>query len=109
MNQKQMQYFVTVYETQNIQVAADQLFVTRQGVSKVIRLLETELGQALFTRSSKARRFVVQRQTKRIEHSRLPRTRRSRYGKYSGRSQRFRSKIHLKTSLYGSQILQTYG
>ena len=31
MNQKQMQYFVTVYETQNIQVAADQLFVTRQG------------------------------------------------------------------------------
>ena len=41
MNQKQMQYFVTVYETQNIQVAADQLFVTRQGVSKVIRLLET--------------------------------------------------------------------
>lgn len=49
MNQKQMQYFVTVYETQNIQVAADQLFVTRQGVSKVIRLLETELGQALFT------------------------------------------------------------
>ena len=45
MNQKQMQYFVTVYETQNIQVAADQLFVTRQGVSKVIRLLETELGQ----------------------------------------------------------------
>ena len=37
MNQKQMQYFVTVYETQNIQAAADQLFVTRQGVSKVIR------------------------------------------------------------------------
>ena len=45
MNQKQMQYFVTVYETQNIQAAADQLFVTRQGVSKVIRLLETELGR----------------------------------------------------------------
>ena len=53
MNQKQMQYFVTVYETQNIQAAADQLFVTRQGVSKVIRLLETELGQVLFARSSK--------------------------------------------------------
>ena len=27
MNQKQMQYFVTVYETQNIQAAADQLFM----------------------------------------------------------------------------------
>ena len=37
MNQKQMQYFVTVYETQNIQVAADQLFVTRQGVIMPLR------------------------------------------------------------------------
>ena len=53
MNQKQMQYFVTVYQTQNIQAAAEQLFVTRQGVSKVLRLLEEELGQVLFRRSSK--------------------------------------------------------
>lgn len=39
MNQKQLQYFVTVYQTQNIKTAADRLFVSRQGVSKVIRLL----------------------------------------------------------------------
>lgn len=38
MNQKQLQYFVTVYQTQNIKTAADRLFVSRQGVSKVIRL-----------------------------------------------------------------------
>ena len=36
MNQKQLQYFVTVYQTQNIKTAADRLFVSRQGVSKVI-------------------------------------------------------------------------
>lgn len=51
MNQKQLQYFVTVYQTKNIQTAADRLFVSRQGVSKVIRLLEEELGQQLFIRS----------------------------------------------------------
>lgn len=51
MNQKQLQYFVTVYQTKNIQTAADRLFVSRQGVSKVIRLLEEELGQKLFIRS----------------------------------------------------------
>ena len=53
MNQKQLQYFVTVYQTQNIKTAADRLFVSRQGVSKVIRLLEEELGQPLFVRSIK--------------------------------------------------------
>ena len=51
MNQKQLQYFVTVYQTKNIQTATDRLFVSRQGVSKVIRLLEEELGQKLFIRS----------------------------------------------------------
>lgn len=51
MNQRQLQYFVTVYQTKNIQTAADRLFVSRQGVSKVIRLLEEELGQKLFIRS----------------------------------------------------------
>ena len=53
MNQKQLQYFVTVYQTQNIKTAADNLYVSRQGVSKVIRLLEEELGQPLFIRSIK--------------------------------------------------------
>lgn len=53
MNQKQLQYFVTVYQTQNIKTAADTLYVSRQGVSKVIRMLEEELGQPLFIRSIK--------------------------------------------------------
>lgn len=39
--------------TQNIKTAADTLYVSRQGVSKVIRLLEEELGQPLFIRSIK--------------------------------------------------------
>lgn len=29
MNQKQLQYFVTVYQTQNIKTAADTLYVSR--------------------------------------------------------------------------------
>ena len=70
MNQKQLQYFVTVYQTQNIKTAADRLFVSRQGVSKVIRLLEEELGQPLFVRSIKGVRgcqeFCVFRLTNRI-------------------------------------------
>ncbi len=53
MNQKQMEYFVTVYQARNINVAAEQLFATRQGVSKIIRLLEDDLGQPLFERTNK--------------------------------------------------------
>lgn len=53
MNQKQLQYFLTAYETKNIQQAADRLFLSRQGVSKIIRELENELGAELFYRSPK--------------------------------------------------------
>ncbi len=52
MNQKQMEYFMEVYRTGSIQSAADHLYVSRQGVSKMLRSLEEELGQLLFTRSS---------------------------------------------------------
>ena len=51
MNQKQLSYFIEVYQTCNIQTAADKLYVTRQGVSKVVRALEDELRQTLFERS----------------------------------------------------------
>lgn len=51
MNHKQIQYFVEVYHTQNMQTAADKLFVARQGVSRVIHSLEEELGQPLFERT----------------------------------------------------------
>lgn len=53
MNQKQLEYFLAAYETGNIQQAADKLFVSRQGVSKLIRELEKELGSELFQRSAK--------------------------------------------------------
>ena len=52
MNQKQLAYFIEVYQTRNIQLAADKLYVSRQGVSKVIRALEKELSQMLFERTS---------------------------------------------------------
>ena len=52
LNQKQLSYFIEVYQTCNIQTAADKLYVTRQGVSKVIRALENELRQTLFERST---------------------------------------------------------
>ena len=40
-----------VYRAGNIQSAADNLYVSRQGVSKMLRGLEEELGQLLFERS----------------------------------------------------------
>lgn len=52
MNQKQIEYFMTVYRHRNVQRAADELHVSRQGVSKMIRSLEEELGEALFQRTS---------------------------------------------------------
>lgn len=51
MNQKQMEYFMEVYRIGNIQGAADNLYVSRQGVSKMLRGLEEELGHLLFERS----------------------------------------------------------
>ena len=53
MNQKQLEYFMAVFDARNIQAAADKLFVSRQGVSKMINQLETELGQRLFQRTSR--------------------------------------------------------
>ena len=53
MNQKQLHYFLIAFEAGNMQKAADRLFVSRQGVSKMIRELETELGTPLFYRSAK--------------------------------------------------------
>lgn len=50
MNQKQLEYFLTVYEEGSIQAAADKLYISRQGVSKLIRQLEGELAQPLFVR-----------------------------------------------------------
>ena len=53
MNQKQLEYFTEVYRSRNIQSAADKLYVSRQGVSKMIRQLEEDLGQVLFVRTAR--------------------------------------------------------
>lgn len=52
MNKRQLIYFIEVYQRQNINNASEHLFISRQGVSKVIRSIEKELGQKLFTRTS---------------------------------------------------------
>ena len=53
MNQKQLSYFLEVYHCRNIQAAADKLYLTHQGLSRMIRSLEEELGASLFTRSNR--------------------------------------------------------
>ena len=53
MNKKQLEYFVETYRCRNIQAAADNLYISHQGLSRVIRSLEDELGQALFVRSNR--------------------------------------------------------
>jgi len=50
MNRRQLTYFIAVYEEGSIQSAADRLFISRQGVSKMLRQLEEELAQPLFER-----------------------------------------------------------
>ena len=53
MNQKQLSYFLEVYRCCNIQAAADKLYLTHQGLSRVIRSLEEELGSPLFSRTNR--------------------------------------------------------
>ena len=52
MNRKQLMYFMEAYRTCNIQAAADVLYISHQGLSRVLRTLEEELGQPLFRRSN---------------------------------------------------------
>lgn len=53
MDRKQLEYFITVYDLRSMQAAADRLYVSRQGVSKMINQLEKELGHRLFLRTPK--------------------------------------------------------
>jgi DNA-binding transcriptional LysR family regulator len=47
-----LRYFVAVAQTPNITKAAEQLFISRQALSKAIRELELECGNELFTRKN---------------------------------------------------------
>ncbi len=53
MNIEQLQYICMVARTNSITVAADNLFVTQQTISKAINKLENELGVVLMIRSHK--------------------------------------------------------
>lgn len=48
MNQRQLKYFLEVYTQNSITLAAKNLFVSPQGLSKTISILEKELGVQLF-------------------------------------------------------------
>lgn len=51
MNINHLKCFQSVYEEQSINRAARRLFISPQGLSKNIRILEEELGTTLFTRT----------------------------------------------------------
>ena len=51
MTFSQVQYFLKVYESGNISLAAQELFLTSSALSKTIRELESEFGCQLFTRT----------------------------------------------------------
>lgn len=53
MDTKDIHYFVRCYEEKSINQAAKQLFITPQGLSKVIQNLEDEFHTKLFDRTSK--------------------------------------------------------
>ena len=51
MDTKDLRAFLRVYEEKSVNKAAKQLFITPQGLSRVIHNLETDLGTTLFTRT----------------------------------------------------------
>ena len=53
MELKQIQYFVTLCASKNMTLAAKELFITQQALSKAVISLERELGLSLFIRNPK--------------------------------------------------------
>lgn len=51
MNTRNFKCFQTVYEERNLQTAAGKLFLSPQGLSKIIKSMEDECGAALFVRT----------------------------------------------------------
>lgn len=51
MNTRNFKCFQAVYEEQNLQLAASKLFLSPQGVSKIIKSIEEEIGAPLFIRT----------------------------------------------------------
>lgn len=53
MTLQQLQYLVALAESNSINQAAQNLFVSQSGISKAIKQLESELGFPLLERSSR--------------------------------------------------------
>lgn len=64
MNHRQLRYFLEVYELKSVSKAAEQLFVSPQGLSKTIITLEKELGVQLF--NHKANRIIPTEEAARL-------------------------------------------
>ena len=52
MTTKELEYFLSVYETHSIKNSAEKLFISSQALSKSIKKLEAEINTTLFTRTS---------------------------------------------------------
>ena len=52
MNTNDIITFLTVYESKSINYAANELYISPQGLTKIIKRIENELGTTLFLRSS---------------------------------------------------------
>ena len=52
MTTKELDYFLSVYTSHSIKKSAEQLFVSPQALSKVIKKIENELDTLLFTRNN---------------------------------------------------------
>ena len=52
MDMKQLRYFLKVYELGSFSRAAQELFITQQGLNKSIQQLEKEMGAQLFVRTA---------------------------------------------------------
>lgn len=53
MNTESLQYFIKVYEKKSVSSAAKDMFITPQGLSKMIKQLETDLQVELFYRGAR--------------------------------------------------------
>lgn len=51
MDTKHLEYFRIVYETKSIHAAAKKLFISAQGLGKIIQNIEAEFGTVLFSRT----------------------------------------------------------
>lgn len=58
MTLQQLQYLVALAESNSINQAAQNLFVSQSGISKAIKQLESELGFPLLERSSRGITFT---------------------------------------------------